>query len=78
MFLELLVLIWFAIFMQGYELRIRQMMDELAAVRKTVVERDEAITKLRFEVQTSTRVVSFKVFSCLLSASKLTCCAHNK
>jgi chromosome segregation ATPase len=45
---------------EGYELRIRQMMDELASVRKTVVERDEAITKLRFEVQTSTRVVSFK------------------
>ena len=66
--------------MQGYELRIRQMIDELAAVRKTVVERDEAITKLRFEVQTSsTRVVSFKVLgNRLLSANKLTCCAHNK
>ena len=55
--------------MQGYELRIRQMMDELAAVRRTVVERDEAITRLRFEVQTSTRVVNVKVLNSLLSAT---------
>ena len=50
-----------SIVMQSYEIRIRQLMEELTTARKTLIEREESISKLRIEVQSSSRIVDAKV-----------------
>ena len=48
--------------MQGYELRIKQLLEDLAAARRALSEREEVISKLRIEVhEHSTRVINIKV-----------------
>lgn len=47
--------------MQSYEIRLRQLMEELTAARKALIEREESISKLRIDVQTSSRNFDVKV-----------------
>ena len=49
-------------FVQGYELRIQKLMEEMAALRKAITEREEVIGKLRIEVrETSLKIINVKV-----------------
>lgn len=56
--------------LQGYELRIKQLLEDLAAARRALSEREEVISKLRIEVhEHSTRVINIKVSSLFLSCN---------
>lgn len=48
--------------MQGYEARLKKLLEELALLRKMATEKEEFISTLRIQVQeTSSRVVNVKV-----------------
>lgn len=57
---------------QGYEARLKKLLEELAQLRKAATEKEELVSTLRIQVQeTSSRVVNVKVslLSCLVSLS---------